>query len=104
MPAPIRTTEDHDGTSATGQPGCFENVDCSHDVGTEYFDRIAGGVGLCGSMKNNFRLEIGEAVGESVSVTYIRKHRSNSAIEQGGIEEIGPSGWRQAVTTDPRAQ
>ena len=39
-----------------------------------------------------------------IAVADIRKNRSDSAIEKSGIEEIGPSGWRQAVTTDSRAQ
>src|SRR6266704_387394 len=59
---------------------------------------------MCGSMKNNFRLEIGEGIGERIAVAHVRKQRGDSAIEKSGIEEIGPSGWRQAVTTDSRAQ
>src|SRR5205809_8014784 len=102
MPGAMRTTEDKDGTGAPSQPDFFENVDCPHDVGTKYFAGI-GRLGLCGCVKNNFRLEIGESVGESVAVTYICKNRSDTAIEHGGIEKIGPSGWRQAVTTDSRA-
>src|SRR5213082_1111279 len=45
----------------------------------------------------------GECAGQRVTVANIAKDRRHTAIENGGVEEIGPGRGRQSVPADLRA-